>query len=318
MLLQVRGRVPAAALARELEVSVRTIYRDVEALCEAGVPVRADRGCLGGIVLSPGYRTRLTGLTKGEAESLPFAGLGSAANELGVSAEAASAQLKLLAGLPPDSGASARRISERFHLDPLPWYHHAEAPDCLPALARAVWGDKRIRIEYDSWGGTRSRTTGALGLVLKGGLWYLVASSREGVRTYRVSSIRRLEVLEGGFPRPARFHLAAHWPASVAEFEARLFRDRATVRLSPEGCRILRAESPAAAARAEATGRPWGSEGWIEAEIPIESAAYSARQLLRLGTEVVVLAPRELRAAVRREARRVAELYARGPRGRRP
>lgn len=309
MLLQLRGRVSATALARELEVSVRTIYRDAEALGAAGVPIYAEPGRNGGLVLSDGYRTRLTGLTRGEAESLAFAGLLEAAKDLGLGADAAAAQLKVLASLPGDSGASARRIAERFHLDPLPWYHRAETLDCLPTLANAVWRERKIRIEYESWEGVVRRELAPLGLVLKGGLWYLVAASRGRPRTYRVSNIGALEVLERGFERPEGFELARFWPASCAEFEARLMRETATVRLSPEGRSILRATHPAAAERAEASQRPSKVPGWIEAEIPIESPEYSARQLLRLGAEVEVLAPAELRAAILREAERVVGVY---------
>lgn len=313
MLLQLRGRVSASALARELEVSVRTIYRDVEALSAGGVPIYAEPGRNGGVALSDGFRTRLTGLTRGEAASLPFAGLAGAAKDLGLGAEAAAAQLKLLASLPADSGASAQRIAERFHLDPLPWYHRAETLECLPALAGAVWRERKVRIEYESWKGGLTRELAPLGLVLKGGLWYLVASDRGQPRTYRVSGIAKLDVLEAGFARPARFDLARYWPGWIEEFEARLMREMATVRLSPEGLRVLRATSPATAERAEASQRASTVRGWIEAEIPIETPEYSARQLLRLGAEVEVLAPRELREAIAREAAKVAALYARRP-----
>lgn len=309
MLLQLRGRVSAAALARELEVSVRTIYRDAEALGAAGVPIYAEPGRNGGLVLSDGYRTRLTGLTRGEAESLALAGLLEAAKDLGLGADAAAAQLKVLASLPAESGASARRIAERFHLDPLPWYHRAETLDCLPTLANAVWRERKIRIAYESWEGGVRRELAPLGLVLKGGLWYLVAASRGKPRTYRVSNIGALEVLEKALERPTGFELARFWPAWCAEFEARLMAQSATVRLSPEGRRILRATSPAVAERAEASQRPSMVPGWIEAEIPIESTEYSARQLLRLGAEVEVLAPAELREAILREAERVVGVY---------
>jgi predicted DNA-binding transcriptional regulator YafY len=121
--LQLRGRVTAAELAREFEVAVRTVYRDLDALSAAGVPVHAERGRGGGIVLAKGWRTQLTGLTARQARSVPLAGLATAARDLGLGAETADVQLKLLASLPPDAAADAGRIAERFHIDPLPWYH---------------------------------------------------------------------------------------------------------------------------------------------------------------------------------------------------
>lgn len=309
MLLQLRGRVAAATLARELEVSVRTIYRDIEALAISGVPVYAETGRHGGVVLAEGYRTRLTGLTRGEAESLAFAGLVGAAKDVGLGNEAAAAQLKVLASLPAEAGASARHVAECFHLDPLPWYHRAETLECLPELAGAVWRERRIRIEYESWKGGVERLLEPLGLVLKGGRWYLVAVERGKPRTYRVSNLRRLDVLDQTFERPTLFDLASYWPNSCAEFEARLMRETATVRLSREGLRLLRETYPAVAEHAEKTARSLAAEGWIEAEIPIETPEYSARQLLRLGAEIEVLAPPELRDAMRRAAEAVVALY---------
>jgi predicted DNA-binding transcriptional regulator YafY len=320
--LQLRGRISAAELAREFEVSVRTVYRDVDALSAAGVPLHAQRGRGGGIVLAPGWRTPLTGLSGPEARGVPLAGLRSAARDLGLGPEAADVQLKLLASLPPDAAADAARIAERFHVDPLPWYHRPEALPLLPELAAAVWQGRHVRVRYESWAGESERTLAPLGLVLKGGLWYLVAlplgrgrgASRHEPRTYRASGIRSLRELPQAAPRPAGFVLAAHWPQAVAQFEARLMATRATVRLSEEGLRILRAAQPAAAEWALRTQRPLRGArhaGWIECELPTEPEPYAARQLLRLGTEVEVLAPASLRAAVAREAGRVAARHRR-------
>lgn len=319
--LQLRGRVTAAELAREFEVAVRTVYRDLDALSAAGVPVHAARGRGGGIVLAPGWRTQLTGLTGPEARSVPLAGLQSAARDLGLAGEAADVQLKLLASLPPEAAADAGRIAERFHIDPLPWYHRQEALPLLPALAAAVWESRQVRLLYAGWAGESTRTLSPLGLVLKGGLWYLVArpagrGAAAALRTYRVSAILSLSVLARPARRPPGFVLAAHWPAAVVEFEARLMAGRATVRITPEGLSILRAVQPAAAEWAERTARPLvgtkraeGPAGWMQAELPTESEAYAARQLLRLGTEVEVLAPASLRAAVAKEAAAVARRH---------
>jgi predicted DNA-binding transcriptional regulator YafY len=252
---------------------------------------------------------------------VPLAGLHSAARDLGLAGEAADVQLKLLASLPPEAAADACRIAERFHVDPLPWYHRHETLPLLPALAAAVWESRQVRLHYASWAGESTRTLSPLGLVLKGGLWYLVArpSGRGAAvapRTYRVSEILNLRVLATPARRPPGFVLAAHWPVAVQAFESRLMAGRATVRITPEGLRILRAVHPAAAEWAERTAHPLAgakrrraTANWVQAELPTESEAYAARKLLRLGTEVEVLAPPSLRAAVAREAAAVARRH---------
>lgn len=309
ILLQMRGRVSAETLAEEFEVSVRTIYRDVDQLSAAGVPVYAERGRNGGFALLDGYRTRLTGFTPAEAEALLLAGAGHAAQDLGLGADAAAAQLKLLASLPADSGASAQRVAERFHLDPLNWYRRAEQPAHLPALGTAVWRDRKIKITYESWKDTVSRELDPLGLVFKAGTWYLVAASAGSPRMYRVSNIKTLAVLDTPAQRPKHFNLAKYWAQAAKEFEARLLKDRATIKLSPRGRRLLHDISPAAAEAVEADHRACKPDGWIKATIPVEADDIAARQLLYLGADLEVLEPRALREAVATLARDVTAAY---------
>lgn len=176
LLLQTRGRMTAGELAEELEVSVRTVYRDVEALSAAGVPVYADRGPAGGYRLLDGFRTRLNGLTADEAASLFLAGLPGPAAELGLGEVAAAAELKLLAALPPEPRSQARRMRERFHLDVPGWYQDAGESRFLAEVADAVWDQRPLRITYQRWGRTVvERVVHPHGLVLKAGTWYLVA-----------------------------------------------------------------------------------------------------------------------------------------------
>lgn len=309
ILLQMRGRLSADALAQEFEVSVRTIYRDVDQLSAAGVPIYAERGRTGGFQLHDGYRTKLTGFTPAEADALLLAGIGNAAADLGIGADLAAAQLKLLASLPPDSGASAQRVSARFHLDPVNWYSRADTIAFLPELAAAVWGEKRVRVRYESWKELVERTLDPLGLVLKGGAWYLVAAAKNQPRTYRVSNIQHLETLDLSFDRPRKFSLARFWNEWSKDFETRLMRERATVELSPVGRQILRDTVPAAGAAVEASNTPCKPEGWVRAKIPVETFEKAARQLLRLGAEAKVIEPPALRTAIAREARRVAAFY---------
>lgn len=309
ILLQMRGRLSAETLAAEFEVSVRTIYRDIDHLSAAGVPVYAERGRAGGFELMDGYRTKLTGFTPAEADALVLAGVGGAASDLGIGADAAAAQLKLLASLPPDTGASAQRVAQRFHLDPANWYTRPETLALLPAIADAVWREKRVRVRYESWKDVVTREIDPLGLVLKGGLWYLIAAVKEQPRTYRVSNIRDVVVLSSNTRRPRRFDLARFWAGWVKDFEHRLLSERADVKLSPAGLRMLRDVSPAAAEAAH-QNTPCAPQGWVRAEIPVENTEQAVRQLLRLGAEVEVLAPPALRAAIAAEAKATAARYA--------
>jgi predicted DNA-binding transcriptional regulator YafY len=309
ILLQMRGRLSAQTLAREFEVSVRTIYRDVDELSAAGVPIYAESGRTGGFALDSKYRTQLTGLTPAESEALLLGGIGVAAADLGMGADATAAQLKMLASLPPDSGASAQRVAERFHVDPVGWYRRREQLTHLPTLASAVWGDRRIRVLYESWSGIGTRELDPLGLVLKGGFWYLVAAKKGELRTYRVSGIRQLDVLTAKSRRLSTFSLRRYWTEWTRDFELRLLAERADIKLSPQGLRILRDLSPAAAEAVDAKHQASTPEGWIRADIPIESVAYATRQLLLLGAEMEVLAPEELRVSIAREAQRVVDRY---------
>ncbi|MCW4460173.1 YafY family transcriptional regulator [Sphingomonas sp. BT-65] len=309
LLLQARGRMTARALADEFEVSIRTIYRDIDDLSASGVPVYADRGRDGGFQLLDGYTTRLTGMTPAEAESLFLSGLEGPAAALGLAESTAAARRKLLAALPSARRADASRVAARFHLDPVDWYRTASDLAFLPQLAAAVWGAERIRIRYESWSGIADRTLAPLGLVLKAGTWYLVAIGSSVPRTYRVDAIRALEATGERFERPTDFDLAVHWAASVRAFEASLYHGTARIRLSPLGMDRLSVLAAAAIAMARATASAPDAMGWVDAEIPIESTDHAARELLKLGTEVEVLEPVALRDAMRGIADALAARY---------
>jgi predicted DNA-binding transcriptional regulator YafY len=310
LLLQTRGRMTAQELADELEVSVRTIYRDVDSLGEAGVPVYGDRGPAGGYQLLDGYRTRLTGLTADEAASLFLAGVPGPAAELGLGTVLATAQLKLLAALPPELRSRAGRIQERFHLDAPGWYADAEQAEYLASVADAVWSQHAIRVHYRRWGGEVWRTLEPLGVVLKGGAWYLVARATGQVRTYRVSRILELETLGERFERPEAFDLAAYWRAWSEEFQERRFRGEVVVRLSPRGLELLNVLSdPTTARRVTASVGPPDRDGWVQAVLPVESLRHAEVNLLRLGADAEVLAPSELRARIAATACVLADLY---------
>lgn len=319
LLLQNRGKLSARALAEELEVSVRTIYRDVESLSAAGVPVYAERGPAGGYQLVEGYRTRLTGLTADEAESLFLAGAPGPAAELGLGEALAAAQLKLSAALPAELRARAARMSERFHLDAPGWFRDADDISHLARLADAVWSGRRIRVRYRRWGPDEvRRELDPLGLVLKAGVWYLVAAGVSGPhrgepRTYRVSRVLELDVRSEPVTVPDGFDLAAYWAQRSTDLRESLWRGTAVVRLSAEGRRRLPLLlGPVEARAAERTAGPPDAAGWVQVVLPIESVNYAESTLLRLGAEVAVIEPAELRARMADTARALAEVYAAG------
>jgi predicted DNA-binding transcriptional regulator YafY len=300
LLLQARGRATAQQLAGALEVSVRTVYRDMDALAEAGVPVVAEAGHDGGYRLIDGYRTRLTGLTADEAGSLFLAGLPDAAGELGLGDAAAGAQLKLLAALPEQLRGRAERTAARFHLDAPAWYRAAEETPHLAAVAGAVWQQRPVRLRYLRWAEPHevTRTVRPYGLVLKAGRWYLVAAGEDGEpRTFRVSRILDAEVGAEPFDRRPAFDLAAYWTDHQRDFDRRRLRERAVLRMRPDTFAGLpeRLEPAAARCARESVTGP-DADGLLRVEIPVETADVAVPRLLGLGPDVEVLGPAPLRA----------------------
>jgi predicted DNA-binding transcriptional regulator YafY len=313
LLLQARGRLTAEQLAETLEVSVRTIYRDVQSLHAAGIPLYGDAGQGGGYQLLDGYRTRLTGLTAAEAEALSLTGLPAAAAELGLGTMLAAAQLKLQAALPAELRERAQRVQERFHLDAPGWYQDGDWSPHLAAVADAVWNQRPIEVRYRRWASPTdvTRTLEPYGVVLKTGKWYLVARSGGGqFRTYRVNQILGLATRSGRFERTASFDLPAYWASSVTDFRARLHRDEATIRLSPAGRRRMRETmSSAVIAAADQSATAPDDQGWVSAVVPIESVDHAHGEFLRLGADVEILSPATLRDRMRQTARSLAALY---------
>ncbi|MFE1869844.1 MULTISPECIES: helix-turn-helix transcriptional regulator [unclassified Streptomyces] len=316
LLLQNRGRMTAPELAAELEVSVRTIHRDIDALGASGVPVLADRGPAGGYRLADGYRTRLTGLTDTQAGSLFLAGAPGPAQELGLGADLAAAQLKLQAALPAALAARARRIQDRFHLDAPAWFREADPVPHLAQIAQAVWDQHVLHTHYRRWRGEVRRELHPLGLVLKSGIWYLVADVADvadadgAVRTYRVSRFLTVDTAAERFERPAGFELAAYWQESTSRLDAALHQQTAELRLSPRGQRLLPMQFGAAGTRALADAGPADADGWVRLRIAVEFQAVAVGDLLRLGTEVEVLGPPELRRALAETVTTLAGRYA--------
>jgi predicted DNA-binding transcriptional regulator YafY len=312
LLLQARGRMTAAELAAELEISVRTVYRDIEALSASGVPVYGEAGHDGGYRLVGGYRTRLTGLTSGEAEALWLAGLPAAAADLGLGPMLATAELKLAAALPAEQRTQAGAIRQRFHLDSANWYADSDPAPALPDVVDAVWRQRRIRVHYRRWAHPQQvvRTVDPYGLVLKAGRWYLVAAAKSGIRTYRISQMGSVEVLESGFERPGDFDLAEHWADYLTDFDARRHTGEAVLALSPRLlAQLPDLVEPTIARAAQDTAQPPDAAGRIRVTIPIESVELAAGMVLRLGAEAEVVAPVELRTYLAEAVATLARAY---------
>jgi predicted DNA-binding transcriptional regulator YafY len=299
----------AAELARELEVSERTVYRDVLALSAAGVPVYADHGRNGGYRLVGGYRTRLTGLSRAEAEVLFLSGLPGPVGEMGLADAVAAARLKVLAALPPTLRDAPARAGQRFHLDVPGWFANADPPPLLADLAQAVWQDQTVELRYRR-DREVSRTMHPYGLVLKAGAWYLVGRVADDYRIYRVDRVNAVDPTGAPFVRDESFDLPGFWSDRAVQFVASLLTDRVTVRLSPAGMRALpfAVEPPALQQAHAVAGEPDG-QGWVRTHLPVESLEVAYTVLLRLGPEVEVVDPPELRARMAEAANRLTELY---------
>jgi predicted DNA-binding transcriptional regulator YafY len=297
LLLQTRGQQTAEELARELEVSLRTVYRDIDALGEAGIPIYGERGPHGGIRLVEGYRTRLTGLTSQEAEALFLAALPGPAADLGLASVAAAARLKVLAALPNELSSRATRISERFHLDAPQWFQQGDEVPHLQTLARAVWEDRVLEMVYDRGDQKVERRVEPLGLVLKAGTWYLVARSGDQHRTYRVSRVVEATVTLEAFERPADFELADFWAESIAAYERDL--PRVEIRLKVAEDRLDQVQEVIGR---KATKRALESavreDGTLVLPLTYEWLDEAAGPILRMAAFAEVLEPAELRGLV--------------------
>jgi predicted DNA-binding transcriptional regulator YafY len=311
LLLQARGGLTAEELSRELEVSVRTVLRDVDALSAAGIPIYTERGPAGGIRLVEGYRTRLTGMTGEEAEALFLSGLPGPAAELGLGTVVAAAQLKVVAALPAELRSRASRLVERFHLDVGAWFHGNEPVPHLSTVAEAVWGSRRLEVSYHRDETVVERTLEPLGIVLKAGIWYLVARSEAQVRTYRISRIRAARALEETFERPEKFDLAASWAESSAAFEREIPRLDILVRVRSDAMwRLVDAVGNRVVREAHRVGPP-DLDGRETLRINVEWPGEAAGKLVTAAPDVEVLEPAALRAELLTAARAASEVYSR-------
>ncbi|HET9051678.1 MAG TPA: WYL domain-containing protein [Candidatus Dormibacteraeota bacterium] len=307
LLLQARGGMSAPDLARELEVSVRTVFRDVDALSAAGVPVYAERGAGGGIRLLAGYQTDLTGVSAKEAQALLLLGIPGPLDELGLSAHRGAAERKLLAALPPPARGDAERTRDRVHIDPAGWDRPASDIAHLAAITDATFRDRRLRLAYERGDGRRvTRDVDPLGVVLKGGTWYLVAAVGEDLRVYRVSRVRGVDLLDETLERPPGFDLGAFWDSWATTYEAGV--DWVTVRVRVAASFVW--ELPWAVGehvRSALASARRARDGSVTLDLRYYSFDDARRSVLGMGTSVDVVRPARLRREVAAEARAVAE-----------
>ncbi|MFE3600973.1 helix-turn-helix transcriptional regulator [Streptomyces sp. NPDC059096] len=310
LLLQSRPSMTAGELARELEVSERTITRDAQALSEAGIPVYANRGRSGGYRLVGGYRTRLTGLARGEAEALFLSGVPGALREMGLDDISSAARLKVSAALLPSLRDAPDTAAQRFHLDAPGWYHEPQTPELLPVIAEAVWDDRLVAARYRREDQEVERELAPYGLVLKAGVWYVCAGTEGTYRVYRIDRFTAVDPSQERFIREDSFDLPAFWEERAAEFTRSLLRREIEVRLSPEGARRLPYVVDRAAAGAAIEAAPPADEqGRITLTLPVESEEVAYEQLLTLGPDAEVLGPETLRRRFAEAAARMRDLY---------
>ncbi|WP_381796095.1 helix-turn-helix transcriptional regulator [Streptomyces niveus] len=310
LLLRQRGQLTADTLARELEVSTRTVLRDIEALSAAGVPVYAERGRHGGFALSPGFRTELTGLNHDEALALLTTGSGRGELVFGLGSALASAMRKVVDALPESHRASASDAAQRFLVDPETDLLSRrlvtdEVPDTtMIEVRRAVLTGHKLRIHYAATGRTpRWRTVDPIGLVTVRDRAYLLATRSGADRTYRLSRVLAAEELPEAAERPNRVDLDRIWRERSARFLSGGDHLTVLVRVSParreellDSALAVRAEEPAA-------------DGWPRLEVTFQDFRHAEWALWQLGTDAEALAPRSLRTSLRERAAEIAARY---------
>lgn len=308
MMLQARDKVTATELAWHCETSIRTVYRDIESLSAMGIPVYSERGVEGGYRLLHGYRTRLNGLSAKEAETLFLAGLADQAETMGLASSLADAQTKLMSALPEVLRHDAERMQNCFLLDAPNWFSGNEQVEYLPDLVAAAREQRCVDITYQRWQGVRQRRVLPLGIVLKGGQWYLVAMVGSDIRTYRVARILSLMLTEETFDRPEDFRLAEFWQANLQRMESLQYPLLADVRLTSQGIKLME-QVCTPYVMAHANIDPVAVDGWHSARLPIGNPPYGCYELLRFGPEIEVIGPPDARQVMLNLTASMAQHY---------
>jgi predicted DNA-binding transcriptional regulator YafY len=310
MLLQTRGLMSAETLAKELEVSMRTIYRDVEALSYAGIPVYSQHGPGGGIGLIDSYRTSLTGLTRDEVRALFMLSIPTPLDELGVTADLKTALLKLSAALPSVDRDEQGMARQRIHLDSVAWSQPEQAGPHLQTIHQAVWQDCKLELSYDlGYFGVIDLLVDPYGLVAKTNIWHLVCACQDHLRVLRVPDILSAQILDERFERPSDFDLVSYWQTWCLENEKKLTNFHAKVRVAPGLLPYLWTHfGEKVADRHKDLGHP-DSDGWVTITLQFEQFEEARRRLLCYGRAVEVLEPQALRKSIKDYAWQILDLY---------
>jgi len=297
--LQTRGRCTVAELAAALDVSHRTVQRDLDALSLAGVPVYATRGRGGGWSLLPDYRSRLTGLTPSEVMSVFVGATAHVLADLGLDASSDQAVLKLIATLPDASRRDAEYARQRLLIDHAGWDDRRETPRWLDLCRQALWEERHLSITYAD--GTTPFTIAPLGLVAKARTWYVVAARPAGhLRTYRLSRLTSATLLPTTFTRPPDFDLATHWSQSQAAFRATHSSYPIVLRVHDDSLRRFRPTTPI---------HPAAEPGWWILHTDLESLPEATAAVLAQAGNAIALSPPDLVTAIREAAATLATLH---------
>ena len=296
LLLQIHRRMTAGELAERLEVSERTIYRDMDTLSMAGVPVVADRGIGGGWYLLDGYKTTLTGLNQSEIQTLFLPRPTCLLEDLGLGEASEAADLKLLAALPSTFRQDVEYIRQRIHIDLSGWRDADERVAFLPILQEAIWQDYKILLTYHlSTGPIVEPVLDPLGLVARGSVWYLVALFDDEPCVYRVSRILDAQLLDQPCNRPDDFDLAEFWAASSAQYRANLPSYPVTARFAPSA--IPRLNDQANCHAVNRIGAP-DQSGWCQVELTFAEEVEACGYLFRFGSQVKIVDPPDLHTKI--------------------
>lgn len=304
LLLQTRGKMTARALARELEVSRRTILRDIDALSFSGVPVYAEGGHGGGIALAEEYRTTLTGLNTLEVQSLFVAQNNEALRDVGLGDAGERLLLKLLAALPNAQHSTADHIRQRLLIDPTWWWHETSISPFWEEIQRAVYEDRMIKARYENFDGKiAERTLAPYSLICKSSVWYLLAERDGELRTYRVNRFHSVQLLVGTFTRRPDFDLPAHWRTHTQNLERFSSGYDCVLRVHPDRVAFIKTLLPGRWEMAAGADE----KGWKIISLSMDSDLQARMLVFGLSGFVEILEPGELKRAVAAQAREILE-----------
>ncbi|WP_312470276.1 YafY family protein [Neobacillus sp.] len=307
LLLQNKGKLTTKTLAKELEVTERTIHRDMEALSVAGIPVVADRGKSGGWRLLEQYRTNLTGLKANEIKSLFISPSFQLLTDLGLTKDWQEARQKLLASIPSSLHKNADDVWSRIHVDTNAWRQSTEKIESFKILQQAIWDEKKLQIKYERADGECvERIVDPLGLVAKGSRWYLIASSNEDFRNYRASRVQSATLTNESFSRPKGFNLVQYWRDSTEKFIKSLPRYEVEVEISPSivqrikftgrFVQLIKMDSPL-------------DNGWIPANLCFDTEQEAKEYILGFGDQIRIIHPYTLKQNIYDMAKALVNFY---------